>query len=224
MARVNAAPIVVYDLDGTLAWTEKYWIPVMARVLEHIDAEYQWQSAVQDPRELLRWLGHPAQVIMRAIYPQASSEAIDHVLEVKAELWGQLLQEYPFELYPGTLDALKEVQAMGVRQFVASNCDEVYLERMLTTTGLGPFIEDAACLGMYPGIEKKEFTRRLLAGVQHEDGVFVGDSFHDMEAGRHNQLRTVFADYGYGQSSPELIDRRLSEIRELPGVLGALFG
>ncbi len=216
---MKTGPIIVFDLDGTLAWTEKYWLPVMAEVVEHINAENNWTAGFSALEDILTHLGKPAEEIMAFIYPQATTAEIDHILEVKADLWRELLGKYPFELFPGVLETLAQLREMGFRQYVSSNCDEIYLDRMLTTTGIGEFMDDAACLGMYPKWEKKDFTRKMLESVEFERGAFVGDSFHDMHAGRHNGLTSIFADYGYGQSAPDLIDLRLDQISSLPSLL-----
>lgn len=220
---MSAVPIIVYDLDGTLAWTEKYWLPVMREVVDHLNRQYNWRPNFQDITEILQHLGKPAAEIMRYIYPQASEQNIEEILALKEGLWKELLHNHPFVLYPQTLSTLKAVQDKGIRQLVASNCDEVYLERMLTSTGIGPYIEKATCLGEHPGKSKSEFTAWMLRQISFEQGLFVGDSFHDMEAGRSNGLQTAFANYGYGQSKPELIDFELNDIADLLPLLDRVF-
>ena len=220
---MSPSPIVVYDLDGTLAWTEKYWLPVMAEVVAHLNEQYGWKPDFEEISEILKHLGKPAAEIMGYIYPQADAPSIEEILELKSELWKKLLHNYPFVLFPPTLPTLKAVREMGIRQFVASNCDEVYLERMLSSTGIGPFIENATCLGAHPDKSKAEFTKWMLEGVEFENGLFVGDSFHDMEAGRFNGLKCVFAKYGYGKSPKSLIDFELDDLSELPSLISQQF-
>ena len=70
----NAA--LVFDLDGTLAWTERYWLPVMARVLEEVKEEWGWRQAIGDVSESLQHLGKPAEEIMAVIYPEATEAQI----------------------------------------------------------------------------------------------------------------------------------------------------
>lgn len=211
---------LVFDLDGTLAWTERYWLPVMAQVLEDTEREKGWKHVLGDVRETLQHLGKPSEEIMAEIYPQISAEEIAGVLAHKAKVWDGMLAEQPFELYPGTLETLAELKAAGWQLFVSSNCGAAYLKEMLESTGLGGHIQDAACLGGHPGLAKWEFTQKLLAKVDLKRGFFIGDSVHDMEAGRKNGLQTIFADYGYGRcDDPSLIDRHIGNIRELPDLL-----
>ena len=75
-------------------------------------------------------------------------------------------------------------------------------------------------MGGHPGLEKWEFTEKLLSGKGHAGGYFIGDSVHDMQAGKRNGLGTIFADYGYGSCADQsLIDHHLDNIAHLPRLL-----
>lgn len=207
---------IVFDLDGTLAWTERYWLPVMAAVLDDLETSLGWKSSLPSVEACLDHLGKPSEEIMSAIYPTKSQSEIAAALARKEKVWDKMLSDQPFQLYPRALDTLDALQAQGWTLFVSSNCGSAYLAEMLRSTGLGERISAGACLGGYPGMAKWEFTRELLKGKEVESGYFVGDSFHDMEAGRSNGLATVFADYGYGQChDPSLIDLHIGDIAEL---------
>lgn len=214
---------LVFDLDGTLAWTERYWLPVMAQVLKDIRKDYGWEPAISKVEEALQHLGKPDTEIMAEIYPAVNPTQIKEALALKAKIWDGMLADQPFELYPNALACLQELKGRGWTLYVSSNCGEAYLKEMLDSTGLGTFITDAACLGGNPGLHKWEFTEKLMASTGIETGFFIGDSIHDMEAGNRNGLGTIFADYGYGRcDDTSLIDHRLNNISDLPALLNRL--
>lgn len=214
------SPIVLFDLDGTLAQTETYWIPLMKEFVKEIEARMGFQPAYKDISEILDLLGKPAEEIYHFIYPNASKTEVQAMLDMSQVFWTENLHQFPFHLYPGTLEVLQELKERGYRCFISSNCGIQYLNSLVEETGLEPIIDGAVCRGMHPELEKWEFTRLFLSDLDYSEGWFIGDSYHDMEAGRNNGLKTIFAEYGYAQCQNEtLIDYRITNVNGLLGLL-----
>ncbi len=214
-------PIIVYDLDGTLAYTEVYWLPVVDELFRIVKDRFGYEPAVNETRDVLGYLGRRMEEFLLEIFPDATPEHAREIYQIEHSIWTSDAANFPFELYEGTLEVLEKLHQQGVRQFIASNCQISYLERMLSETGIAPFIEDGICHGHHPKLEKWEFTQLMLQKVDWEGGYFIGDSGSDMKAGRKNGLTTVYAAYGYApRPATTSIDKEIEDIRQLPGVLG----
>ncbi len=215
-----AAPIIVFDLDGTLARTEAYWLPLVEELFHRVKERFGFTPALDQTRDVLKVLGKRIEDFLGQLFPQADPETLKEIYLMERALWQAEAGRHPFVLYDGTLEVLEKLQARGFRLFVASNCKIHYLERMLEETGLGDFIEKGVCHGHWPELEKWEFTRKMLEDVNWEKGFFVGDSIHDMQAGRENGMTTIYAAYGYPSPPPaDLVDVSIKDIQQLLDVL-----
>lgn len=215
-----AAPIIVYDLDGTLAKTEAYWLPLIEDLFQQVKDRFGYSPAVNETRDVLKVLGKQIEDFLGQLFPEANEETLPEIYRMERALWQGDSGRHPFVLYEGTLEVLERLQSGGFRQFVSSNCKVHYLDRMMEETGLGRYIEKGVCHGHWPQFEKWEFTRRMLEDISWQQGYFVGDSIHDMEAGRKNGMQTIYAAYGYPTPPPEnLIDKKIKDIHQLVDVL-----
>lgn len=214
------APIIVYDLDGTLAKTEAYWLPLVEELFIQVKDRFGYSPDVKETKDVLNVLGKRIENLMAQLFPQASPEDLKEIQLMERALWNTESGKHPFVLYEGTLEVLAELHAKGYRQFVSSNCKIHYLDRMMTETGLEKYIERGICHGHWPDMDKWEFTREMLKEIDWEAGFFIGDSVHDMEAGRRNGMQTIYAAYGYPERPPiELIDKEIKGIRQLVNAL-----
>ena len=216
------APIIIYDLDGTLAFTEAYWLPLVDILFKNVKEQLGHEPAIQDSREALRFLGRPLEDFLVELFPTAAPEDVQAIYQMETDIW--LSDDRPpYVLYEGTLDILARLQQAGFRQFVSSNCQVEYLDGLLNETGLGQFIERGICHGYHPTLEKWQFTGILLEDLDWKTGYFIGDSGSDMKAGRKNGLTTVYASYGYApRPAEEMIDKEIEDITQLGNVLGIL--
>lgn len=216
-------PLIVFDLDGTLAATAAYWLPVLREMDLRVQQERGLSHALPSLDDALSLLGKPDTEIFAVMYPGLNAAEVEALIAYCNEVWKELLPQHPFQLFEGVPQVLAELQAMGFDLFLSSNCDIDYLTKLPDQTGIGHYFLDRVCLGHYPKMEKWEFTREMLSRRAPAPGYFVGDSSHDMIAGRENGLVTVHAAYGYArQPAPELIDHQIDDIRELPALLRPL--
>ena len=211
--------VIVFDLDGTLVHTEVFWLPILEKTLEVMEAKYQCKRSLLQTRDALSLLGKVDREVFGAIFPGRTETEYLEMIDLANEVWAGMVEAHPYSFYPQALDMVKQLHRQGFELYVASNCDKIYLEAFLNL-GLRPLLAGAACAGGYPGLKKWEFTRKMLDSTGPYHGFFIGDSPSDMEAGRKNGLTTVYANYGYGaEPGPEWIDLKIGAITELPNLV-----
>ena len=211
--------IIVFDLDGTLAHTEVYWLPILDRTLEVLERKFETKRSIDQLEEALPLLGKPDDEVFAGLFPGRERAEYGDMIRIANEIWMEMLEDHPYVLYPGALEVVEKLHEAGFEIFVASNCDNLYLRNVLNT-GLRPWVKDAACAEMYPGLKKWEFTRKMLAGIGPYEGFFVGDSGSDMKAGRENGLETIYAEYGYGEVKDQsLVDYQAKRIDEVLSIV-----
>lgn len=188
---------VLFDLDGTLVATDRFW-PDAARagavrafaelgIERELPTRADWMSLVGRPLaegfdDLLGDLDEPAR---RQV--QARCEEAEH----------ELLRDGRAAPLPGVLEVLAALRAAGVRTGIASNCGQGYLDAMMNGLGLARWIEEARCLDS-PGIhDKAGMIEDLLLTFDTRRAVMVGDRAGDRDAAWANGVPHVHLARGY---------------------------
>ena len=141
-----------------------------------------------------------------------------------AEYTGQLKRRRPNgmgrtvypngDLYEGVVETIRKL-AEKYPLFIVSNCQCGYIEVMIESSGIGPFIRDHLCFGE-TGTPKSETIRALMDRNDLKDVVYVGDTQGDADACRDAGVPFVFAEYGFGDV-PDAETRigRISDLCEM---------
>ena len=99
--------------------------------------------------------------------------------------------------------------------FIVSNCQCGYIEVLLKTTGLGPYIKDHLCFGETQ-VSKGETMRMLVERNNLKSPVYIGDTQGDADACKAADVPFIFAEYGFGEvPSANRRIREFSELRDL---------
>lgn len=101
--------------------------------------------------------------------------------------------------YPGIVDAVRELHASGARLAVVTSKLRVGAVKGLLHCGLAELFEVVICADdVREGKPHPEAVEKALAALDRDPAtaVFVGDSPHDMEAGRRAGVRTAAALWG----------------------------
>ncbi|WP_163575075.1 phosphoglycolate phosphatase [Halomonas faecis] len=148
----------------------------------------------------------------RLVAGKADREAlgeVDHALLERAH--AAFLEHYARDpssrtrLYPGVREALDGLRGAGFTLALVTNKPEAFIEPILAGFGLeGHF---ALCLGGDSLPRKKPDPAPLLhvaahVGVPPAACLMVGDSRHDIAAGRAAGFRTLAVPYGYNHGEP----------------------
>ncbi len=213
----SAVEVVLFDLDGTLIDT----IELILSSMRHATAEVLGQALPDDV--LLHNVGVPLRVQMGEFAPGREEELLCIYRAHNAIVHDQLVCEYP-----GTEAALRDIIAQGYRLGVVTSKSVPVAQRGLDRFGLGELFE--TLVGYEDtDIHKPEPAPLLLAaermGVSIDRCCYVGDSPHDMNAGRAAGAVTVGALWGpfrerVAETGPDFMIEHLGELAQVLHQLG----
>lgn len=129
--------------------------------------------------------------------------------------------------YPGVLETLSRLRESGAVLGICTNKPEAPTRLMLDALGLSAFFS-AISAGDSCATRKPDpgHVRDALArlGADPALAAMVGDSEHDIAAGRAAGLKTIVVTYGYAREPYETMGatRIIREFEELPGALDAI--
>jgi phosphoglycolate phosphatase len=221
---MTSAPIVVFDLDGTLVDTAPDLISALNFVLER-------EGLAPVPLHAARnMIGAGARkLIERGLELEGRSMSSDEV----TRLTGDFIDYYaahiadasrPFE---GLESALDDLSARGYRFAVCTNKLEWLSKRLLDQLGLsGRFsaICGADTFGVSkpdPAILKQTIAR---AGGQLSSAIMVGDAGPDIGVARRAGIPVIGVEFGYTEVPIADLkpDRLIGHMRELPAAVESL--
>lgn len=202
---------IFFDLDGTL------WDSV-----EGISTS--WQKAVARYPELdihftdadvRACMGMPLDEIAANLMPGIETSRRLRLMEECIEEEHIYLREHGGKLYPRleeTLSALSRRYAL----FIASNCEQGYIENFLELNRLDAYFRDHISFG---DTGKKKGPNVCLLMEKHDirKAILVGDAIVDQLAADYAQIPFLWASYGFGQV--EHYDLKLSSLEQLLEVL-----
>lgn len=191
---------VLFDLDGTLVATERFW-PDAARVgARRAFAELGLERELPTTAEWMGLVGMGLGEGFEALFPDLAPEQRERVAARCVEAEAELLRDGRAALLPGVEETLAELARQGVRTGIASNCHQSYLDSMMHRLGLARWIDEGRCLET-PGIaDKAAMVEDLLITFGTRRAVMVGDRLSDRDAGWANGLPHVHLARGYAAS------------------------
>lgn len=212
-----ASPLLVFDLDGTLAETAPDLVATLNLLLTR-------EGFPPLPYETARSMvgGGARTLIERGLAHSGSSlpgKRID-------ELFDEFLAHYDAhicdhsKLFPGVAAALDRFEAAGWRFAVCTN--KIEYSSVLLLKALGIADRFAAICGKNTFAMSKPDGRALLSTIEKAGGrsdraLMVGDSKTDIETARNAKIPVVAVDFGYTDLPIEAYepDRIISHFDEL---------
>lgn len=199
---------IIFDVDGTLFEASKIAIPAFQQVLTYFNKQYT-------EAELKDMLGRPNTEIWKLLLPEESEQRRREAFELMDKAEVTLINEGAGRLYEGVKTTLKRLYEQGHELYTLSNCDIKYLHTISEYYQIADYFTDLICVGHYPGESKSRILARILKGSR--DAVMIGDRFHDITAGRDNQVPAIWCSYGYGLRSE--IDGEDDVVAAFPDIL-----
>ncbi|MFT6833858.1 MAG: phosphoglycolate phosphatase [Planctomycetota bacterium] len=189
---------VIFDLDGTLVATERYWPDAARAATLAFSQDFGLQREVPTTAEWLEMVGRPMDEAFAEAFPELDGERLEVLTKACASAeQGQLARGRAAAL-DGVEATLEQLRQAGVRVGVASNCGFDYLDAMMKGVGLGRWVEEARCL-QSPGVQtKSDMIADILLHFDTRSAVMVGDRRGDRDAGWDNGLPFVHLPRGYG--------------------------
>ena len=183
---------IIFDVDGTI-WdsTQSVADSWNKAIREHSDLDL-----TLDPVSLSRVFGKTMTEIADALFPALDTEARMKLLDACYAEENRYLEDHPGLLYDGVAGTIHNL-SLRYPLYIVSNCQCGYIEVMLKTSGLAPYIKDHLCFGetLRP---KGETIRMLMEKNGLKSPVYVGDTQGDADACKTAGIPFIFAEYGFG--------------------------
>lgn len=199
-----------FDLDGTLADTDK-------------DIREAWRATLSDlgiecpnfDRDFVA--GPPIEAMAEILFPGLYTDELG--VKLRAGFGGHYDHDgFPdtFE-YPGVMDAVRKLKALGCEVFIATNKRFAGATLMAAKFGWDKVFDFIYAGDMYkddPSIgklKKPALLAKILAerGISAADAVMVGDTASDFEAARANGIESIGVTWGYGKPAELAMADRL---------------
>ena len=182
---------VVFDLDGTLVATERFWVEAARSGARRALAELELERELPSAAEWLSMVGLPLATGFRLVFPDLDEAQRAHLLARCVEEEEAALRAGGAALMDGARELLSALRARGLRLGIASNCGRGYLDTMMNDLGLAEWVHQARCLDSRGVRDKADMVADLLEGFGTRSAVMVGDRRGDAEAAHRNALPHV---------------------------------
>lgn len=225
---------VIFDLDGTLVATDRFWVAAANVGARRAFAELGIERELPSPVEWMSMVGLALERAFDLVFSDLDPSARAHVMRRCVEEEESALRGGGAALLPGVLETLRELSRRGIRMGIASNCGAGYLAHMRTALPLGEWIAEGRCLDS-PGIASKaEMIADLLTTFGTRSAVMVGDRHTDADAAHANGLPHVHLSQGFAPPGErveaqavltslwELVPRLCARARWIEGALRSL--
>jgi phosphoglycolate phosphatase len=190
-------PLLVFDLDGTLAETA----PDLVATLNQVLAEIGLAPVAYEPARAM--VGGGARLMIERALAQAGvampKPKIDQMFDAFLDHYNAHIADAS-TLFPGVLAALDRFEAAGWRFAVCTN--KIAQSSVLLLKALGVADRFAAICGKDTFPMSKPDGRALLmtiekAGGRHDKAIMVGDSKTDIDTAQNAQIPVIAVDFGY---------------------------
>ena len=218
------APLIIYDLDGTLADTAEDLISALNAILGD---ERLAPLSVEKAGSLL---GAGARALIQRGFAASGRELSPQKLEV---LFGDFLAHYNAHiaektvLYPGVEHALDHFEREGWLQAICTNKIEASARLLVRELGVAErfaFICGQDTFGVGKPDPKPLLETIAAAGGSLARAIMVGDSKTDITTARAAGVPVIAVDFGYTDAPVTDFDpdRVISHFRELPSACASL--
>lgn len=183
---------IIFDVDGTL-WDST---DSVAR---------SWNLAIQEnssldltitENALQQVFGKTMTEIADTLFSRLPEKERMKLLEVCFQYENRYLETHPGKLFDGVTDTLAALSGQ-YPLFIVSNCQQGYIEVLLRTCSLEPFIKDHLCFGETQ-TSKGQTILTLMKRNGLKNPVYVGDTGGDADACAEAGIPFIFAGYGFG--------------------------
>lgn len=190
---------VVFDLDGTLVATDRFWVDAARAGARRAFEELGIERAMPGAEQWMSLVGLPLQLGFDALFADLPAAARKLVMQRCVEEENNALRAGRAALLPDVAETLDDLKRRGVRLGVASNCGADYLHTMMHELGLERWIEEGRCLDSPGVMSKAGMVADLLDTFGTRSAVMVGDRLGDREAAWQNGLPHVHLSRGFAQ-------------------------
>jgi len=211
---------VVFDLDGTLVATDRFWLAAAGRGARRAFAQLGLDRALPSDAQWMSLVGTPIESGFRALFPELSAAQRDAVLRACVAEEEAALAADGVPAMPGAREVVRALHARGAALAIASNCQGPYLDHMLDGLGLRRLVVAAFCRDTPGVVSKADMVRQILERLGTRSAVMVGDRSSDRDAAWMNGIPHVHCAFGFAQGDEEVdAEGRIAALAELPRLL-----
>ena len=194
---------VLFDLDGTLVATDRFWPEAARAGALRAFAELGLDREPPSRETWMRMVGYPLDVGFAEAFGDLDEAARERIQALCVEEEENALRSGGAALLPGVAGALETLSEAGIRLGIASNCGRSYLDAMMSGLGLSRWVAEARCLDS-PGVrDKADMVEDLLHTFETRSAVMVGDRVGDRNAAWANGLPHVHLTRGFAPRGEE---------------------
>lgn len=204
--------LVVFDLDGTLHYTECALAPAIAAATSDITGDEP-----PDHERINRLYGEPLELFCKELVGKDDAVTFNRFME-RVKYHQKVFLPTDGKLYPGVKEMLKKLLEKNFDLAVLSNAHLDYIILVTETLGIRPFFSNLVGRDSFPS--KTERLKKLA--VPYDKVIMVGDRYHDIQAGLENEFPVIACAYGYGSAdehkgafSADTVSEVLEEITSL---------
>ena len=183
---------IIFDVDGTL-WDST---ETVADCWKQAAAEVNAPTAHLTGARLKREFGKLLPDIGLSLFPDLPPAEAIAISERACDLENEYLLSHPVPVYDGVREVF-ETLSRKMPLFIVSNCQAGYIEVLLETNGLAPYVTAHLCPGD-TGLEKAGNIQKIVADHHLTAPCYVGDTSGDESACREAGVPIIFAAYGFG--------------------------
>ena len=206
---------IILDIDGTL-WDST---PIVAKAWTQAVLECGIKDRIVTAGELKQLFGKTMSVIAASLFPEASKEVQETILEKCCVYEEEALEENQQDIcYPDVREVIKQL-AKTYDLYIVSNCQAGYIEAFLKVTDLGEYVTDFENPGR-TGKPKADNIRLVIERNNLDKAFYVGDTQGDYDATMAAGIPFIFAAYGFGNIDGD--EEEIQGLNELPDLIDKL--
>jgi len=205
-ASASEARVAIFDFDGTLSLIRSGWIDVMVPMmveillelksgeseaeLRTIVEEFVWKLTGKETiYQMMEFAGHVTRRGGSALDPLAYKKMYLDLLWVKIRGRVEELREGRVSperyLVPGSRALLENLKARGLKMYLASGTDEIYMKEEARLLDVARYFDGGVygALDDYKSFSKKILIQRILSSTDVRGGEIVGfgDGYVEIE-------------------------------------------
>jgi phosphoglycolate phosphatase len=182
---------VIFDLDGTLHYTEKALVPAIQMAMQDLGFD-------PAPAEEINALyGEPLEVFCWKLLNETAD--ICRKFREGIRKYQKITLPEKGELYPGTAEMLSTLKQMNFNLAVCSNAGLDYIEFVTDSLGIRSMFSHLE--GRDGQASKTLRIGKIIRNTGSSFSVMVGDRYHDIEGALENRIPSIGCLYGYGSKN-----------------------
>jgi len=184
--------VILFDIDGTLVDTT---VPMTRAIHEALDELPHLTKPSEDA--VRSGYGLAGNAFWEHVIPEATLDEIRQIRKSRHATLERAMEGQDV-LFEGIRDMLATLQQDGHTLTTASNCGVHYMNLILDTQAIRPYMTAPECLESVSGEKKADIltAHRLRHG--EADYIMVGDRKSDVEAARAHDFPVVLTGFGFG--------------------------